>query len=133
MSVIQEYRNKINQIERLKTALSNLDYKTLKFVDGAMSAQEYEPVRIEKQNCRDRINALEADLEDLQQAYEQAEQESIANAKQQAVQKRLEVEAEKERRLQEVLAEEQAEADERAQIMRLMEEEENVPLEEGES
>lgn len=50
------------QIAELKAQLSATDYKALKFVEGWLSADEYAPIRAERQTIRDKINELEAEL-----------------------------------------------------------------------
>ena len=54
---------KKNQIEGLKAELSKTDYKCLKFVDGALTEEEYAEVRTYRQSLRDQINQLESELE----------------------------------------------------------------------
>lgn len=54
----QEERNAA-EIERLKAELSATDYKCLKYVDGALTEEEYAEVRAYRQELRSRINALE--------------------------------------------------------------------------
>ena len=52
-----QYRLEITQ---LKKALSDTDYKAIKYAEGQISAEEYASVRAERQGYRDRINELEA-------------------------------------------------------------------------
>lgn len=52
----------ISQIEEQKQFLANTDYKALKFIDGALSEEEYAPIRIKRQETRDKINELEKQL-----------------------------------------------------------------------
>lgn len=52
-----QYRLEITQ---LKKALSDTDYKAIKYAEGQISESEYAPVRSERQGYRDRINELEA-------------------------------------------------------------------------
>ena len=54
---------KKNQIEGLKAELAKTDYKCLKFVDGALTEEEYAEVRTYRQSLRDQINQLESELE----------------------------------------------------------------------
>ena len=51
-----DYRSKI---EELKTELCETDYKCLKFADGALSEDEYAPVRERRKLLRDKINAMQ--------------------------------------------------------------------------
>lgn len=53
------------RISELKSELAETDYKCLKFVDGALSEDEYAPVREYRQTLRDKINAMQTFL-DLQ-------------------------------------------------------------------
>ncbi len=55
-----------SEINGLKQLLAATDYKALKHADGAMSDEEYEPVRMERQKLRDEINRMEQKLEELQ-------------------------------------------------------------------
>lgn len=47
------------EIQRLKGELASTDYKCLKYVDGALSAEEYSEVRAYRAELRTRINELE--------------------------------------------------------------------------
>lgn len=47
------------EISRLKVELASTDYKCLKYVDGALSAEEYAEVREYRAELRQRINELE--------------------------------------------------------------------------
>jgi len=47
------------RIGELKTLLFESDYKAIKFAEGQLSAEEYEPDRAQRQAWRDEINALE--------------------------------------------------------------------------
>ena len=51
-----QYRLEITQ---LKKALSDTDYKAIKYAEGQISESEYASVRAERQGYRDRINELE--------------------------------------------------------------------------
>lgn len=48
------------EIERLKGELSATDYKCLKYVDGALTDEEYAEVKAYRAELRARINELEA-------------------------------------------------------------------------
>lgn len=52
----------IPQIMALKEELAASDYKAIKYAEGLISAEEYEPIKAERQALRDRINELEAML-----------------------------------------------------------------------
>jgi hypothetical protein len=47
------------EITQLKKALSDTDYKAIKFAEGQISEEDYASVRAERQGYRDRINYLE--------------------------------------------------------------------------
>lgn len=46
------------EVERLKAELSATDYKCLKYVDGALSNEEYAEVRLYRAELRAKINEL---------------------------------------------------------------------------
>ena len=54
-----QYRSEIQQ---LKKALSDTDYKAIKYAEGQISESEYASVKAERQGYRDRINYLESQL-----------------------------------------------------------------------
>lgn len=54
----QEEKNAA-EIERLKAELAATDYKCLKYVDGALTEEEYAEVRVYRQELRNKINQLE--------------------------------------------------------------------------
>lgn len=47
------------QISQLKAQLAETDYKAIKFAEGWITAEEYEPVKAKRQAIRDKINELE--------------------------------------------------------------------------
>lgn len=55
----------IKEIKALKKSLAESDYKAIKFAEGVMSAEEYAPIKAERQAARDRINELEAQLANM--------------------------------------------------------------------
>lgn len=50
---------KNSKLAELRQLLNNTDYKAIKFAEGAMSAQEFEPVRLKRQAWREAYNAIE--------------------------------------------------------------------------
>lgn len=48
------------QIQDCKKELQQTDYKLLKFMDGELTAEEYEPIKQERAALRIRIRELEA-------------------------------------------------------------------------
>lgn len=47
------------EIAELKAKLAATDYQAIKYAEGVLSAEEYEPTKIIRQEWRDRINELE--------------------------------------------------------------------------
>lgn len=54
--------NKLLQISELKKLLFDTDYQAIKYAEGLLTAEEYEPVKQQRQAWRDQINQLEASL-----------------------------------------------------------------------
>ena len=52
------------EIEELKTKLQDTDYQAIKYAEGQISEEEYAPIKAERQAWRNKINELEAELED---------------------------------------------------------------------
>lgn len=48
------------KIAELKAKLTATDYQAIKFAEGAMTAEEFEPIKAQRQEWRDEINSLEA-------------------------------------------------------------------------
>ena len=48
------------QIAELKQKLSDTDYKAIKYAEGWITDGEYEPIKAQRQEWRDAINALES-------------------------------------------------------------------------
>ncbi|MBP5561016.1 MAG: hypothetical protein J6X70_04355 [Muribaculaceae bacterium] len=53
--------SKAERVWELKARLAESDYKALKFAEGWISAEEYAPIKAERQALRDEINELEAE------------------------------------------------------------------------
>ena len=53
------------QILRIKRKFEDCKYLQEKYVDGALSEEEYAPIRAQRQQWRDEINALETQLSQL--------------------------------------------------------------------
>ena len=47
------------QISQLKAQLAETDYKAIKYAEGWISAEEYAPIKAERQRIRNQINELE--------------------------------------------------------------------------
>lgn len=61
---VMEIQGEINALEQL---LKQTDYKAIKHSEGALSDDEYEPDRIKRQEFRDRINELQAQLAEIEE------------------------------------------------------------------
>lgn len=57
--ILQE---KQSEILDLKKKLADSDYKLFKYLEGAISEEEYQLIKNERQEWRDRINQLEEEL-----------------------------------------------------------------------
>ena len=51
------------EISKLKELLFSTDYQAIKYAEGAMTAEEYEPIKTTRQQYRERINQLEVKFE----------------------------------------------------------------------
>lgn len=58
------------EISKKKGELSLSDYKAIKYAEGWISEEEYAPIKAERQVIRDEINALEAQLAELEKTSE---------------------------------------------------------------
>jgi phage-related minor tail protein len=57
-----------NRIIALKMNLAKTDYQAIKYGEGAITEEEYAPIKAQRQAWRDEINNLENQLKEL--AYE---------------------------------------------------------------
>lgn len=48
------------QIAELKQKLSDTDYQAIKYAEGWITDEEYEPIKMQRQEWRDAINTLES-------------------------------------------------------------------------
>lgn len=53
----EEEKNQM-RIEELKNLLLSTDYIAIKFAEGQISAEDYEPMKLQRQQWRDEINSL---------------------------------------------------------------------------
>lgn len=67
--ILEQYRTNFDttttkrQIDALKRKLARSDYKAIKYAEGWIAAEDYAPIKAERQAIRDQINDLEAELE----------------------------------------------------------------------
>lgn len=54
-------KEQMRRINDLKTYLNNTDYQAIKFSDGAISEEEYAPIREQRKAARLEINNIEKD------------------------------------------------------------------------
>lgn len=73
----------MRRINELKHYLNSTDYQAIKFSDGAISEEEYAPIREQRKAARAEINAIEAEYtpptitrEEMDYAEEKAEEKS---------------------------------------------------------
>ena len=52
-----------NKIYQLKESLANTDYQAIKYAEGWLTTEEYEPLRLQRQEWRDEINRLEQEVD----------------------------------------------------------------------
>lgn len=58
-----EKLQKQSEIQELKLKLQQTDYQAIKYAEGQLSKEEYEPMKTQRQEWRYKINELEAQLE----------------------------------------------------------------------
>ena len=58
--IITEEEICLKRIRELKQLLNQTDYKTLKFIEGQLTAEEYEPIKLQRQAWRAEINLLQS-------------------------------------------------------------------------
>ena len=56
---------KKSRIFMLKKFLSNSDYKVMKYMEGQLSSQEFQPTKILRQSWRNEINRLEQEIAEV--------------------------------------------------------------------
>lgn len=64
-----------SEIAGLKQILASTDYKALKHADGVLSEAEYADTKAERQELRDKINDLQAELETIGEGEAQEDAE----------------------------------------------------------
>lgn len=57
-----------SEIVALKSLLADTDYKALKHADGAMNDEEYEPIRVQREEWRRLINEYEEKVKDMDES-----------------------------------------------------------------
>ena len=55
---------RLAEIDGLKALLVESDYKALKYAEGWLTAEEYAPIKAERQSWRERINELEGGVQE---------------------------------------------------------------------
>jgi hypothetical protein len=58
------------EIVFLKSRLARTDYYTYKFVEGDLTEEEFEPIKAQRKEWRDRINQLENKIKDIKEMKE---------------------------------------------------------------
>lgn len=57
----EEQKSQMMRINELKAYLTNTDYQAIKFSDGAISEEDYAPIREQRKEARAEINRIEAE------------------------------------------------------------------------
>ena len=60
-------RTRQDKTNELKINLRVTDYQAIKYAEGALTATEFAPIRIQRQAWRDEINILEQQLLELRE------------------------------------------------------------------
>lgn len=53
------------RISSLKAKLNATDYKAIKYAEGLLTAEEYAPIKAQRESWREEINRLESEIESL--------------------------------------------------------------------
>lgn len=61
--LIQQYEKEINSY---KQKLADSDYKAIKYAEGEISAEDYQPIKVERQSHRSRINELQDLIKEME-------------------------------------------------------------------
>lgn len=56
---MNSFQYKIEKMKNLKRQLSETDYQAIKFAEGAMTEEEFAPIRMQRQQWRDEINNIQ--------------------------------------------------------------------------
>lgn len=59
-----------SEIAGYKQILAQTDYKAIKYAEGQISVEEYAPIKVSRQELRDRINELEEERASLIESEE---------------------------------------------------------------
>lgn len=63
LSMQRDVKNK--QILQFKQNLANTDYQAIKYSEGELTAEEYEPIKQQRREWRAEINRLESEVQDV--------------------------------------------------------------------
>lgn len=58
------------QILDLKQMLDDTDYQAIKYAEGWMTDEEYEPIKLQRQEWRDEINRLESNIKEGDKSWQ---------------------------------------------------------------
>ena len=70
MNIEEIIYKKGRQIVNLKGELHNSDYKAIKYAEGELTEEEYAPIREQRKAWRNEINALRAEIVELNASKE---------------------------------------------------------------
>ena len=71
------YQELMWEISQCKQNLKATDYKAIKFLEGALTEQEFAPIRTQRAEWRNLINQYEALLPEAKAEWEEMEEDSI--------------------------------------------------------
>ena len=63
--IFRKHCKLLNQINALKRNLSSTDYQAIKYAEGAITEEEYAPIKVQRQAWRDEINEAESQLNEI--------------------------------------------------------------------
>ena len=70
-AVLKEKLRKLNNdIHHIQKNLDNTDYQVIKFTEGVLSPEEYEPIKLQRIKWREAINKLETEVAILQKKFD---------------------------------------------------------------
>ena len=65
----KEQRQKIDRVYFLKSSLSDTDYQAIKYAEGEITEEDYEPIKLQRREWRAEINRLEEELDNELETY----------------------------------------------------------------
>lgn len=63
--ILKNRRDLMNRVFELKRKLASTDYQAIKYAEGAISEEEYAPIKVQRHAWRDEINESESQLNEI--------------------------------------------------------------------